>query len=102
MPIPKYNPCTVIQNLRPTAIKSIFSKIQESYALEWILEDAKENISRRQFGEISGSSPILTLLEMLHKWYSATENFETLFHFQMIGVRPAFIPWLASYLSQRQ
>ena len=126
-----FNPCTVIENLRPTAIRpiairptaSIFSKIQENYALEWMLEDPKDNINRRQFGGISGSSPMLTLLEMLHKWYSAMENHDTVIRvifldfikafdlidhnlllsdFQMTGVRPAFIPWLASYLSQRQ
>ena len=51
--IPKCNPCTVIENLRPIAIISIFSKIQESYALEWMLQDLKDNINRRQFGEIS-------------------------------------------------
>jgi hypothetical protein len=73
-PIPKSNPCTVIDNIRPIAITSIFSKIQESYALEWMLDDAKDNISRRQFGGIPGSSPILALLEMLHNWYSAMEN----------------------------
>ena len=52
-PIPKCNPCTVIENLRPIAIISIFSKIQESYALEWMLQDPKDNINRRQFGGIS-------------------------------------------------
>ena len=51
--IPKCNPYTVIENLRPIVIISIFSKIQESYALEWMLQDLKDNINRRQFGEIS-------------------------------------------------
>ena len=60
---------------------------------------------------------------MLHKWYSVTENPDTVIRvifldftkvfdlidhnlllsdFQMIGVRLALIPWLASHLSQRQ
>ena len=119
----KCNPCTVIKNLRPTAITSIFSKIQESYALEWMLEDAKDNIGRRQFGGVSESSPVLTLFEMPHNSYSAMENHDTvnrvifldftktfdlidhnfLFSdFQMICVRPALISWLASYLFKRQ
>ena len=76
-PIPKSNPCTVFENLRPIAITSIFSKIQENYALEWMFDDAKDNITTRQFGGIPGSSPILALLEMLHNWYFALDNPDT-------------------------
>ena len=60
---------------------------------------------------------------MLHKWYSAMENPDTVIRvifldftkafdlidhdsllsdLEKIGVRPALLPWLASYLSQRQ
>jgi hypothetical protein len=40
-PIPKINPCILTENIKPTAITSIFSKIQESCALlEWMFEDA--------------------------------------------------------------
>jgi hypothetical protein len=42
-----------------------------------MLDDSKENISRRQFGGIPGSSPVLALLEMLHNWYSAMETLDT-------------------------
>ena len=122
-PIPKCNPCTAFESIRPIAITSIFSKIQESYALEWMLDDSKENISRRQFGGIPGSSPVLALLEMLHNWYSAMETLDTVIRvifldftkafdlidhnillsdLKEVGVRPALLPWLASYLSQRQ
>jgi hypothetical protein len=45
-----------------------------------MLDDAKDNISRRQFGGIPGSSPILALLEMLHNWYSGMENSDTVIH----------------------
>ena len=122
-PIPKCNSCTDTENIRPIAITSIFSKIKESYALEWMLEDARDNISARQFGGISGSSPVLALLEMLHNWYSAMENPDTVIRLifldftkafdlidhnillsdlKNIGVRSALLPWIASYLSQRQ
>ena len=88
-----------------------------------MLDDAKDNISTRQFGGIPGSSPVLALLEMLHNWYLALDNpdtgirvifldftkaFDLIDHnllisdFQTIGVRTALLPWLASYLSQRQ
>ena len=39
-----------------------------------MLEDAEDDISTRQFEGISGSSPLLTLFEMLHNWYLAMEN----------------------------
>ena len=51
-PIPKCNPCTDIENIRPRAITRIFSKIQESYALQWMMDNAKDNISKRQIGGI--------------------------------------------------
>jgi hypothetical protein len=47
--------------VKPVVITSIFSKTQESYALEWMLDDAKENINDRQFGGLLGSSPVLAL-----------------------------------------
>ena len=65
--------------MRPIAITSIFSKIQESYALEWMLDDAKENINHRQFGGLPGSSSVLALLEMFHMWFAALENPKPLF-----------------------
>jgi hypothetical protein len=86
------------------------------------LDDAKNKISRRQFGAMSGSSPLLALLEMLHNWYSVMENIDTvicvifldftmaldlidhniLSDLKKICVRLALLPFLASYLSQRQ
>jgi hypothetical protein len=42
-----------------------------------MLDDVKDNMSRRQFGGIPESSPILALLETLHNWYSAIENPDT-------------------------
>ena len=60
-PIPKVKPCTETENVRPIVITSIFSKTQESYALEWMLDDAKENINGRQFAGLLGSSPVLAL-----------------------------------------
>ena len=87
-----------------------------------MLDDAKENINDRQFGGLPGSSPVLALLEMLHMWFVALENpntvirkvfldfskaFDLIDHnillkdFKDVGVHPALLPWLASYLSDR-
>jgi hypothetical protein len=87
-----------------------------------MLDDAKENINGRKFGALPGSSPVLALLEMLHMWFVALENPNTVIRivfldfskasdfidhnillkdFKDVGVRPALLPWLASYLSDR-
>jgi DNA-directed RNA polymerase subunit H (RpoH/RPB5) len=87
-----------------------------------MLDDAKENINDRQFGGLPGSSAVLALLEMFHKWFAAFENHDTVIRiifldfskafdlidhnillkdFKDVGVRPALLPWLASYLSDR-
>jgi hypothetical protein len=91
-------------------------------ALDWMLEDSKDCLSERQFGGIPRSSSVLALLEMLHTWFVAFEKpksvirivflyfskaFDLIDHnillndFKSVGVRPALLPWLASYLSDR-
>jgi hypothetical protein len=48
--IPKTTPCNRVEELRPISLTSVLSKVQESYAVEWILEDVQEEISDSQFG----------------------------------------------------
>ena len=43
--IPKTTPCNRVEELRPISLTSILSKVQESYAVEWIPEDVEEEIS---------------------------------------------------------
>jgi hypothetical protein len=84
-PIPKVKPCRETENVRPIAITSIFSKIQESYALEWMLDDAKD----RQFGGLPGSSPVLALLEMFHMWFGEPQHrYSHSFPRFLKGIRP--------------
>ncbi len=42
--IPKTTPCTIIENLRPIALTSVLSKVQESFANKWINEDINGKI----------------------------------------------------------
>ena len=71
--IPKVVPCTVVENTRPIALTSVLSKIQESFAVKWINEDIHGKISDSQFGGIHGSSTVLALLNLIHKWYKAMD-----------------------------
>ncbi|XP_028416451.1 uncharacterized protein LOC114540530 [Dendronephthya gigantea] len=71
--IPKTKPCCSADELRPVALTSVLSKIQESYVNSWIIEDAFDLIDHNK------------LLE------SFLNN----------GVRPELVAWLASYLQGR-
>ncbi|XP_028402121.1 uncharacterized protein LOC114525113 [Dendronephthya gigantea] len=100
----------------------IDTKVQESYATEWIYEDVHDKISGSQFGGLPGTSTIHALIYLLHKWYKAMDSpgkivrimfldfrkaYDLIDHnllldnFIKIGVRPAMVGWFASYLTNR-
>ena len=64
--IPKSKPCCSVDLLRPIALTSTLSKIQESYATEWIYEDVKDEISEFQFGGLPGTSAVQALIYLMH------------------------------------
>ena len=120
--IPKITPCSNVEDLRPISLTSVLSKVQESYVVEWVHEDIKGKVSEAQFGGLPGSSAVLALVRLAHNWYSAMENhgnvvriifldfrkaFDLIDHnkllqnFEKIGVRPALLAWLGSYLQGR-
>ena len=120
--IPKSKPCFTVDFLRPIALTSTLSNVQESYAIEWIDEDTYGKISDCQFGGLPGTSAIQALVYLLHKWHMAMDNsgkiirvifldfrkaFDLIDHnkllntFIQIGVRPALVGWFASYLKGR-
>ena len=107
---------------RPIALTSSLSKIQESYATEWILEDVEDKISEFQFRRLPGTSTVQALIYLMHKWHSVLHTpgkliriiflvfrkaFDLVKHnrllktFINIGVRPALVGWFASYLHGR-
>ena len=43
--IPKSLPCSTVDNLRPIALTSVLSKVQESFVVDWINEDIHDKIS---------------------------------------------------------
>ena len=120
--IPKVVPCTVVENTRPIALTSVLSKIQESFAVKWINEDIEDKIFDSQYGGIRGSSTVLALLNLIHKWYKAMDipqrvirivsldfrkAFDLIDHnvllenMRTIGVRQSLIKWFAKYLKNR-
>ena len=120
--IPKSKPCCSVDLLRPIALTSTLSKIQESYATEWIYEDVKDEISEFQFGGLPGTSAVQALIYLMHKWHLALHTpgrairivfldfrkaFDLVDHNKLletlmnIGVRPALVGWFSSYLHGR-
>jgi hypothetical protein len=83
-PIPKMVPLPSVKALRPIALTSIFSKIQESFVVQWMMEDISSNISPAQYGGLPGSSTILALLNLLHNWYQALEKPRTVIRISII------------------
>ena len=63
--IPKSIPCSTVDNLRPIALTSVLSKVQESFVVDWINEDIQDKISESQFGVIRNSSTSLALLYLI-------------------------------------
>jgi hypothetical protein len=51
-----------MEELRPISLTSVISKVQETYAVEWVLEDVQEEISDAQFGGLAGSSAVLEFI----------------------------------------
>ena len=120
--IPKVNPCTDLDDLRPISLTNTLSKIQECYVVDWMHEDIKDGICSEQYGGVPGSSALLALVHLLHKLnqvmdtpdkvitiifldfrkaFDLTDHNVLLENCCKIGVRPALIGWLSSYLCNR-
>ena len=91
--------------------------------MKWLYEDIGKYIDPRQFGSIKGSSTSLCLVDLLHKWLKSLDKpgrylygcfldfskaFDLIDHTILVrklinlGVRPALISWICSFLSRRQ
>ena len=73
-PIPKVIPCSGVNELRPIALTSVLSKLQESYVVSWLKEDIHGKITEAQYGGRSGSWAILALINLVHKWHVALDT----------------------------
>ncbi|CAB4000776.1 Hypothetical predicted protein, partial [Paramuricea clavata] len=72
-PIPKVEPCTNLDEIRPIALTSTISKIQESYVVDWMYDDIESKICKEQYGGVPRSSAVLALVHLLHKWNKALD-----------------------------
>ena len=88
--IPKTTPCNRMEELRPISLTSVLSKVQESYAVEWIIEDVQKEISLFQFGGLAGSSAVLALVYLVHNWYQNMDSTGKVIRVSLLDFRKAY------------
>ena len=124
-PVPKITNPKLIKDLRKISSTSDYSKVFESFIKDWVVEDITPNIDIGQFGGRKGMGTehmlvclvnrILSLLDnkaeptvviaAMVDWTSAFDRQDPTLAIQKfikMGVRPALIPILISYLSERR
>ena len=90
VPVPKVEPCTDLDEIRPIALTSTISKIQESYVVDWMFEDIEPAICKEQYGGVTRSSAVLALVQLLHKWSKASELPQRVVRIVFLDFRKAF------------
>ena len=121
VPIPKSSPPTWNQ-LRPVSLTDHFAKVAEAFLIGWLMDDIEDEIDVNQFGNRKGHSTSHYLVKLLNNIFMHAEKpssisrivitdfskaFDRVDHNIAIpklikmGARPAIIPWICSFLSQR-
>ena len=62
------------KDIGPISLTPIISKVFESIVLDWVEYFTETQINDDQFGCIKGSSTVDALVEIVHKWYEATDT----------------------------
>ena len=89
-PVPKVEPCPDLDEIRPIALTSTISKIQESYVVDWMYQDIEPAICKEQYGGVTRSSAVLALVQLLHKWSKALELPQLVIRIVFLDFRKAF------------
>lgn len=122
IPIPKQHPAN-IDKLRPVSLTDCFAKVSEGFIVDWVLNDIQQKIDINQYGNVKGVSTahyLVSLMHFLHKGADTQKNvgtvvitdfskaFDLIDHtllikkFMHMGVRNSIIPWICSFISNRQ
>ena len=124
-PAPKVTHPKQISDLRKISSTSDYSKVYEGFIKDWIMEDVSHNIDTGQFGGQAGIGTehmvvclLDRILQLLDRhpdrsaviatyldWSQAFDRQDptlAILKFIKLGVRPALIPLLVSYLTDRK
>ncbi len=123
-PVPKLKNPITIKDLRKISCTSDFSKLFERFLRNWILEDIEPNLDPAQYGNQKGTGTDHMLISLVDKILSHLDNnlgspgvlatmldwsaaFDRqcptlgIIKFMNLGVRPALLSVISSYLSNR-
>lgn len=101
-PIAKVTPVTGDGDLRPIALTPCVSKVQEDFAVRWLIDDVKHEIDPQQFGCLKGTSTTYCLLDILENWLSALDQPGRYLRVCFLDFSRSLIRWICSFLSGRR
>lgn len=122
-PVPKTQPVSCEDELRPIALTVCLSKILVDFVIKWMMDDVNHKIDPKQFGSLKGSSTSYCLIDMVNNWLHTldapshylrvcfldfSKAFDRINHNLLIeklisiGVRRCLIPWICNFLSDRR
>ena len=122
-PLPKVKHGTELGELRPVSLTSDLGKILEGFITKVMIADIKENIDPRQYGNLKGRSTSHYLIYLLDEIHRGLECKNTIANLILIdfrkafdyvdhnvaikdliemGCRPSIIPFVSSFLTDRQ
>ena len=122
-PIPKVNPPTSFNDLRPISLTPLFSKIFEGFLTTWIMADITQSLDPCQFGNRPKYSTVHYLISLYDYLAKNTDDsssaaailaidfskaFDLVSHDVVLRklldlqLRPSIIPTLASFLNDRR
>ena len=91
VPLPKKHPPTVIEkDIRPISLTPIVAKTFESLVLRWVDAIITDKIDPKQFGCMKGTGTTDALIELMHKWFQATDKPDTFIRILLLDYTKGF------------
>ena len=89
--IPKTTPPASVENdLRPISLTAVLVKVLEGFVFKWLWEQYQPQLDPLQFGNVPGSSTTCALIDLLHNWYSATDQAKNMVRVIFLDYSKAF------------
>jgi len=122
VPVPKVNPTPSLDKLRPVSLTPTLAKVAETFVAKWMMEDMTPKLDPRQYGNRKGCSATHYLVQLVQYAHQAVEDgynadllaidYSKAFDrvditvamqkLLKMGVRRELLPWIGSFLSNRQ
>ena len=119
----KHPPGSLESDIRPISLTPILAKVVEAIVLNWVDDVITSKLDERHFGGLSGTGTTDAMVEMVHKWYEATDKSDTFVRVLLVDYSKAFdhinheiliaklcgmglpahiVRWMAAFLIDRQ